>query len=63
MRKLKEQLYQLEKIDNKYIIKFINSKNIIQKIEVSEQLYFQFHKFELEEISQLHKFERHIEHY
>lgn len=47
---------------NTYIISFKDSRGIQQVIEVNEQIYQAFNKFELEDISQMNKFDRHIEH-
>lgn len=48
--------------ENKYLIKFkdINNKNNV--IEVSKEIYQAFNEFELSDLSQMNKFDRHIEH-
>lgn len=48
--------------ENKYLIKFedVNNKNNI--VEVSKEIYQVFNKFELSDLSQMNKFDRHIEH-
>lgn len=59
--------------DNPYTLRFIQEKNIylvnfkdgrgkIQEVEVSEEVYLQMDKFELDDLSQLNEFDRHIEH-
>lgn len=54
--------YTLDKDkNNTYIIEFKDVNNIIHKVEVSEKVYEAFDKFELEDISQIHKIRRHIE--
>ena len=54
--------YTLEKDkNNTYIVEFKDVNNIIHKVEVSEKVYEAFDKFELEDISQIHKIRRHIE--
>lgn len=45
-----------------YIVEFKDSKNVLQKIEISKEVYDAFDKFELEDISQIHKIRKHIEH-
>lgn len=61
-RKSKDNPYILEANDNKYIIKFKDTRNNLCELAISENLYQTFNRFELEDISQLHKYERHIEH-
>lgn len=54
--------YTLDKDkNNTYIVEFKDVNNIIHKVEVSEKVYEAFDKFELEDISQIHKIRRHIE--
>lgn len=54
--------YTLDKDkNNAYIVEFKDVNNIIHKVEVSEKVYEAFDKFELEDISQIHKIRRHIE--
>jgi len=45
-----------------YIVEFKDNKNIIHKVEISDEVYEAFDKFELEDISQIHKYRKHIEH-
>ncbi len=47
--------------NNTYIVEFKDVNNIIHKVEVSEKVYKAFDKFELEDISQIHKIRKHIE--
>ena len=47
---------------NTYTVEFIDNKKILHKVEISEKVYQAFDKFELEDISQIHKFRKHIEH-
>ena len=42
---------------------FKDSKNIVKKIKVNGDIFEEFNKYELDDISQMHKFERHIEHF
>ena len=46
----------------KYIVEFIDNKKVKRKIEISNEVYEAFNKFELDDISQIHKYQRHIEH-
>ncbi len=45
-----------------YTVEFIDNKKVIHKIEITEKVYQAFDKFELEDISQIHKYRKHIEH-
>ncbi len=45
-----------------YTIEFVDNMKVIHILEISTELYQAFNKFELEDISQMHKYERHIEH-
>lgn len=45
-----------------YTVEFVDNKRIIHKVEISEEVYQAFDKFELEDISQIHKYRSHIEH-
>jgi len=48
--------------ENIYTISFKDNKGTKHIVEVNEEVYKAFDSFELEDISQMHKFERHIEH-
>lgn len=61
-RKYRDNPYTLEFKENKYYIRFKDITNNIQIVEVSEEVYKIFDKSELEDISQMHEYERHIEH-
>lgn len=50
-----------DKERNVYIVEFIDNKKNLQKVEISNQVYETFDKFELEDISQIHKIRKHIE--
>lgn len=62
-RKLKDNPYAINYLEEKeiYIVSF---KNIINHydVEVSKEIYDLFNKFELEDISYMNKYDRHIEH-
>ncbi|MDO5002741.1 MAG: sigma-70 family RNA polymerase sigma factor [bacterium] len=62
-RKSNDNPYNLEynEVSNKYHVIFKDNKRNINKIEVSKNVFFAFDSFELEDISQMHKYERHIE--
>lgn len=45
-----------------YTVIFKDSRNVLQKVVVERSVYEAFDKFELEDISQIHKFRKHIEH-
>ncbi len=62
-RKSKDNPYTIYIIDNKYIIEFIDGTGVIQKINVSKEIYESFDKFELIDKKQMNEFERHIASY
>lgn len=61
-RKSKDNPYTIVLIDNKFLLKFKDSKNTIQIVELSNDIYKVFNAFELEDISMMHKVEKYIEH-
>ncbi len=63
-RKSKDNPYTLGYDDYRqiYTISFKDINNVLQTIEIDELLYNEFNKFELEDISQMNKFDNHIEH-
>ena len=61
-RKYKDNPYTLHKENGKFYVLFTDSNSIMQKIEVSEQVYSCFNTFELEDISEMNEYDRHIEH-
>ena len=62
--KSKDNPYTLGYDDDKniYIVEFKDCKQINQKVEINKEIYDAFDKFELEDISQIHKYRKHIEH-
>lgn len=62
-RKSKDNPYVLNynEKEQSYIVSFKDNKNNIHKVEVSEKVFGAFDKFELEDISQLHKVDKHID--
>ena len=63
-KKSKDNPYTLGFDENNeiYTITFKDNKNIIHKITVSYEVFKAFDEFELKDISQMHEYERHIEH-
>ena len=63
-RKIKDNPYNISYNEEKhcYMIEFKDYKCAVHKIEVAESVYKAFDSFELEDISQIHKYRRHIEH-
>ena len=63
-RKCKDNPYTLNHIEEKniYTITFKDVKGHINKVEVSEEVYRVFDKFELQDIKELNEYDRHIEH-
>lgn len=47
---------------NVYTVEFMDNMKVIHKVEISEKVYQAFDSFELEDISQIHKYRKHIEH-
>lgn len=60
----KDNPYILGYDENKkiYTVKFVDNKKVIHIVEISNTIYEAFDKFELEDISQIHKYRSHIEH-
>lgn len=61
-RKSKDNPYTLEKQNGKYMVYFVNHRNDWQSIEINEAVYQALNQFELDDIKQMHIYERHIEH-
>ena len=63
-RKSKDNPYTLDfnELEEIYIVSFKDNKNVIHKVTVSDKVFNVFDRFELEDISQMHEYERHIEH-
>jgi DNA-directed RNA polymerase specialized sigma24 family protein len=63
-RKYKNNPYTLNYIEerNIYIVSFKDVKGHLQKIEVSEEVYKAFDRFELQDVKELNEYDRHIEH-
>ena len=54
--------YTIEIKEEKYYVSFKDSNNVLQEISITKEVYDAFDKFELEDISQIHKIRKHIEH-
>lgn len=63
-RKYKDNPYTINYIESKniYVVSFKDVKGQLNKIEVSEEIYRVFDKFELQDIKELNEYDRHIEH-
>ncbi|MBR1376668.1 MAG: sigma-70 family RNA polymerase sigma factor [Bacilli bacterium] len=61
-RKSNDNPYTLIVSNNIYAVIFKDSQLKEQKIEVTKEIFDLFDSFELDDISQMHKFDRHIEH-
>lgn len=60
-RRSKDNPYKMDCLGNKYKINFkYNGEN--KDIKISKELYELFNKFELEDLSYMNKYDRHIEH-
>ena len=54
--------YTIEIKEEKYYVSFKDGNNVLQEISITKEVYDAFDKFELEDISQIHKIRKHIEH-
>lgn len=54
--------YTIEVREEEYYVLFKDSNNVLQEISITKEVYDAFDKFELEDISQIHKIRKHIEH-
>ena len=63
-RKYRDNPYTLKYLEEKniYIISFRDGKGVVQKVEVSEEIYKTFDRFELDDLSELNEYDNHIEH-
>lgn len=53
---------EVDEINEIYTVIFKDSNNVEQRIVITKEIYDAFDKFELEDISQIHKIRKHIEH-
>lgn len=61
-RRDKDNPYQIYEIDGVFHISFKDGQGILQEFEIDEQLYRTFDEFELEDLSWLNEWDRHLEH-
>ena len=63
-RKSKDNPYTIfyQEDNNKFICIFRDSKNELQIVELTNEVFNALNIFELEDISQMHKIDKHIEH-
>jgi len=63
-RKYRDNPYTLNYIEEKniYMVSFKDVRGAIQKIEVSEEIYKTFDRFELDDLSEMNEYDNHIEH-
>ena len=61
-RKDKYNPYTLYTKAGRYYISFVDVNNRIQMVEVSKSVFETFNIFELEDISQMNEYDRHLEH-
>ncbi len=61
-RKDKYNPYTLHTEKGKYYISFTDANNCIQKVLISKKIFDSFNKFELEDISWMNEYDRHLEH-
>lgn len=61
-RKRKDNPYTLLIDDNIYKVTFLDSNNTIQVIEIDADIFDALDRFELDDLSQMNEYDRHIEH-
>lgn len=62
-KKDQQNNYKLEITENNgYLLSFTDGEGVIQKLNISEELYELFNLFELEDISYMNEISRHYEH-
>lgn len=62
-RKHRDNPYTLENLGNgKYVVTFKDGTNKLKVVEISEKIFQTMNSFELDDISELNEFDRHIEH-
>lgn len=61
-RKHKDNPYTLLIDDNIYKVAFLDSRNMIQVIEIDADIFEVLDSFELDDLSELNEYDRHIEH-
>lgn len=62
-RKHRDNPYTLENLGNgKYVVTFKDGTSKLKIVEISEKIFQTMNSFELDDISELNEFDRHIEH-
>lgn len=61
-RKDKYNPYTLCSEKGRYYISFVDVNNNFQEIAVSQEVFESFNKFELEDVSKMNEYDRHLEH-
>lgn len=61
-RKDKYNPYTLCSEKERYYISFVDVNNNFQEIAVSQEVFESFNKFELEDVSKMNEYDRHLEH-
>lgn len=63
-RKTRNNPYSLVNFSDKncYIINFTDINKNVRNVSVSKEIYDEFNKFELEDLSEMNEYDRHIEH-
>lgn len=62
-RKHRDNPYELISSDKQYLVSFKDSSNQIRVVEVNKSIYKAFDNFELDDLSFLNEYDRHIEHF
>lgn len=60
-RKYKDNPYMIERINGINLVSFKDGNNDLQVVEVDADIYDVFDEFELKDISQMHKDEKHLD--
>ena len=61
-RKTKDNPYVIERINGVNFVSFKDANGVLQIVEVNKDVFEIFNESELRDISQMHEYERHIEH-
>lgn len=61
--KKKDNPYTIKKEENNFIICFKDTLGKLQEVNVTEEIYVEFDKFELDDKKEMNEFDRHIEHF
>lgn len=60
-RKDKYNPYSISEMDGTYFVSFKDGQGVVNKYEITKELYNAFNSFELEDLSYLNVWDRHIE--